>query len=105
MQPQADLPEGLPHIRRFKYDSQQVLSSPACHLDGIVSALGNFEQTCPRWPHFWIASSPPDETSYLSISSPRCQSLGSLYSEPVLGRSGPLILPPINKTEVLRANI
>ena len=44
--PQADLPEGLPHIGLFKHDSQQDLSSQAGHSDRMVRALGHFEQIC-----------------------------------------------------------
>ena len=96
MQPQADLPEGLPHIRPFKHDSRQALSSQAGCSDGMVCALGDFEQICPIPRKNY---SPPDEISYLGNPSPRCQSLGSLYSEPVFGRLKPPIFLSHSSTD------
>ena len=44
VQPQADLPEGLPCIRPFKHDSRQALSSPAGYSDGIAHVSGDLNK-------------------------------------------------------------
>ena len=83
-------------------DSQQTVQTPAGHSDGIVPAPGglysDLSQVAPS--EIGLVRDQVQAAS-VRVPSPRRESLGSGYSEPVLGESGPVCIPPIPLTNVV----
>ena len=97
MQSQGYLPESTSHPGPTQCDSQQTVQTSAGHSDRMIPAPGglcsDLSQVAPSQSGL-VRDQVQLQAASVRVPSRRCKSLGSGCSEPILGESGPVCVPP-----------